>query len=88
MTLLTMRQRRLCVDLPYVPVSRPCPGVPAGWWKCPDFLSVCEDHSKIRKNTVAGVKTFFFFENTLKITQNYDCPGSLSEKYGNPTSVV
>ena len=44
---------------------------------------------KIRKNTVAGVNFFLFFfflENTLKLTQNYDCLGSLSEKYGNPTS--
>ena len=44
-----------------VPVLRPCPGVSAGWWKCPDSLFVCEGHSKIRKNTrVAGVETFFF----------------------------
>ena len=52
-----------------VPVLRPCSGVPAGWWKCPGFLFVCEGHSKIRKNTVAGVKNFFFLENTLKIMQ-------------------
>ena len=53
-----------------VPVSRPCPAVSAGWWKCPVFLFVCEGHSKIRKNTrVAGVETFFFLEITLKIAQ-------------------
>ena len=33
-----------------VPVLRPCPGVPAGWWKCCGFLFLCEDYSKIRKN--------------------------------------
>ena len=45
-----------------VPVLRPCPGAPAGWWKCPGFLFVCEDHSKIRKNAwVAGVIKDFFF---------------------------
>ena len=49
-----------------VPVLRPCSGVPAGWWKCPGFLFVCEDHSKIRKNTMAGVKNLFFFKEHLE----------------------
>ena len=38
-----------------------------------------------QKPWVAAGVTTFFLEITWKITQNYDCPGSLSEKYGNPS---
>ena len=66
-----------------VSVLRPCPGVPAGWWKCPGFL-FAKITRKFAKTVGRWSEDLFFWRAFEKPCKNYDCPGSLSEKYGNP----
>ena len=63
---LTIR-RGLCGT---VPVLRPCPGVPAGWWKCPVFFcSFVKATRKFAKTRGSLEWRPFFWEITLKIAQ-------------------
>ena len=50
------------------------------------FVCLGRSLKNSQKPWVAGVKTFFFRRSPEKSRKNYDCPGSLSEKYGNPNS--